>query len=219
MIVKYLYTQDYDRKEVINYISNIKSKNGSVIDIGGTFISIYEDGKLINNLRDATVDLLDLPSSKLHFKGNVSFCSTWLPILNYVEKHGKFDFCYISHLLEDISNPKLVCNLLGQIAKEGFIAIPSKYIECSRLSNNLFRGFIHHRWIFNIEKNNFICYPKLNFLEYLNHLDLLAKQKSEINKELQIYWKDNIDLDIINDDFMGPDAESLVKYYENLHHN
>lgn len=219
MIIKYQYTKDHDREEVSNYISEIKSKNGIIIDIGGTFSSVFENDKFINKSRDATVDLLDLPTSKLHFKGNVSLFNTWIPILDHVNKHGKFDFCYISHLLEDIANPKLVCNLLSQIAKEGFIAIPSKYIECSRLSTNPFRGFIHHRWIFNIEKENFVCYPKLNFLEYLNHLDLLSTQKNTFNEELQVYWKNEINLNIVNNDFMGPDPESVKNYYNNLHLN
>lgn len=217
MIVKYKYTFDHDRNSQFLkdwlYLGDKK-----ILDIGANSTSFYENDPWIEKIRFATVDLFDNPRSKLHFTGNISLPSTWFNILSYVEKNGKFDCCYISHTLEDISNPKMVCNFLGLVANRGFIAIPSKYIECKRL-NNLYRGYIHHRWIYNIENNIFKAYPKQNFLEYEKHLDDLAQKHNVNNAELQIFWENEIDLKIINDDFLGPSVNAVINYYKNLHLN
>lgn len=217
MITEFKYSYDHDRNfgSLKNELLSGKLK---IIDVGASITSHYESQAWIEKARFATVDLFDIPNSKLHFKGNISLFTTWFPILDYVKKHGKFDFCYLSHTLEDISNPKLVCNLLGDIAKRGFIAVPSKYTECKRL-NNLYRGYIHHRWIYNIENNIFKAYPKQNFLEYEKHLDDLAQKHNVNNAELQIFWENEIDLKIINDDFLGPTIDAVINYYKNLHLN
>ena len=215
MIVKYNYTFDHDRNS--SFLKDwLCSGNKKILDVGANITSFYENKPWIETFRFATVDLFDLPSSKLHFKGNISFPSTWLNILSYVEKNGKFDCCYISHTLEDISNPKMVCNFLGLIADRGFIAIPSKYVECKRLGLP-YRGYIHHRWIFNIENNVFKAYPKQNFLEYESHLDEIADKHKTENAELQIFWENEVDLKIVNDDFLGPSVDSVKEYYKDLH--
>lgn len=214
MIVEYRYTSDHDRstERLKKYLLESKS----ILDIGASINSHYENDYLINKVRSATVDLFDLPGSKLHFKGNISLASVWTNILSYVEKNGKFDCCYISHTLEDISNPKLVCNMIGLVAKKGFIAIPSKHSECKR-HGYPYRGYIHHRWIFNIENGIFKAYPKQNFLEYENHLDKIVDNYNKNNAELQIFWEDSINLQLVNDDFLGPNTDSVIEYYKNLH--
>lgn len=217
MSFKYTYSCDHDRKELGSYLIEIKEKNGTIIDIGGFMKSAFTESNFdIENLRTAIVDLKPVNTNKINFVGNISFYKIWDEILNYVSIHGKFDFCYASHILEDISNPKLVCNMLSHIAKEGFIATPSKYYEAKRHRENLYRGFIHHRWIFNIENEKFVGYPKQNFIEYLDEFDSLAKQLRYENQELQIHWKNSINMDIINDDFLGPTVENVINYYKKI---
>lgn len=216
MIVEYKYTSDHDRNT--DRLKNELLNSKSILDIGANINSFYETDFLINKVRSATVDLFDIPESKLHFKGNISLASVWMNILSYVQKNGKFDYCYISHTLEDISNPKLVCNMMGMVAKKGFIAVPSKYTECKR-HNEKYRGYIHHRWIYNIENKVLKGYPKQNFLEYENHLDEIANKHNKNNAELQIFWEDDVDLKIVNDDFLGPSVDAVIGYYKNLHIN
>jgi hypothetical protein len=215
MIVKYNYTFDHDRNN--DFLKDwLYLGNKKILDVGSDMTSIYEDKPWIEINRFATLDLFDIPNSKLHFKGNISLFSTWQSILSYVDQNGKFDCCYISHTLEDISNPKMVCNILGSIADRGFIAIPSKYAECKR-REGLYRGYIHHRWIFNMENNVFKAYPKQNFIEHETHLDKIANNYIKENAELQIFWENEIDLKIVNDDFLGPTIDSVKKYYKDLH--
>lgn len=216
MITDVKYTSDHDRRELMPYLQQIKNNNGTIIDIGGDIKSFYSnDGFDIENLRTAIVDFDIVDNSKINFTGNISLYKIWHEILYYVNQNGLFDFCYASHILEDISNPMLVCNMLSLIAKEGFIATPSKYAESKR-HGFPYRGYMHHRWIFDIKDKNFIGYPKQNFIEYVNIFDKLANQLNDENRELQIYWKNEIKLNIINNDFLGPTDKDILEYYKRL---
>jgi 2-polyprenyl-3-methyl-5-hydroxy-6-metoxy-1,4-benzoquinol methylase len=132
-----------------------------------------------------------------------------------VKKNGLFDFAICSHVLEDIASPQFVSEMLCKIAKEGFIAVPSKNIELSREINGPYLGHVHHRWIYNKENNKFVAYPKLNFLEFCDHSDIINKFYHTID-ELCFFWKDNFELNVINNDFMGPNVESVYGYFNNL---
>lgn len=216
MITKYKYTSDHDR----SFEKDFDFTDKTIIDFGASMHGVNVDSKYFNtkNNKYATVDLFEIPDSKLHFQGNINSLYLWNQIIQYVEKHDKFDFCLISHTLEDISNPLLTCRMMQVIAKQGYIIVPSKYRELTRCEQK-FRGHPHHKWIFNIESDNLIGYPKLNFIEYFDHLDDLANLYSKENEELQIYWDTDIDLKIINDDFLGPTNVEVFEFYKNLHLN
>jgi hypothetical protein len=86
----------------------------------------------------------------------------WSKIEEDVSKNGKFDFCVCSHTLEDIINPEFVQSMINKYCKSGFVAVPSKYQECTRNipHNGTYRGYIHHRYIVwsNIQKNEIYFY-------------------------------------------------------------
>ena len=213
MIYNVRYNIAHDRKEILDYLKKSKENNPkfSLIDIGS-----YGNPWSIEYIT-ATLDINDCAHGEINFKGNMNSHYIWNEVLEYVNKHGKFDFCVCTHTLEDISNPKLVCDMIEKIAKEGFIAVPSKYAECHRSYSceGPIRGAIHHRWIYNVENNNFIGYPKFSVTEYLNSCEQLEKSYSPDKSELSFFWKDSIGFNIVNDDYF-PDSNFMFEIYKNL---
>jgi hypothetical protein len=198
------------RTEVLTYLESKKFKR--VLDVGATanewsskYLSHYMD---INKWKDTDIE---------GFLGNICLYSTWKLVLEDVNKNGKFDFVICSHTLEDISSPQFVCEMLCEIANEGFIAVPSKNIELTRNINGPYFGHIHHRWIYNKENNNFIAYPKLNFIEYIDWSNINSKFNNF--NEICFFWKDSFKLDIVNNDYMGPDPESVISYFIGLNND
>lgn len=208
MIYNFKYSRVDDRKEVLNYLKEKKFKR--VIDVGATlsgwsseYLSHYVD---INEWEGA-------PHKGFH--GNICLYSTWEPILKDVEENGLFDFVICSHTLEDISSPQFVSEMLCKIAKEGFIAVPSKNIELRREVNGPYLGYVHHRWIYNKEGDKFVAYPKLNFIEYVDFTNIRDKYGDDVN-ELCFFWKDNYEFNIANNDYMGPNVNAVYQYFYNL---
>jgi len=95
--------------------------------------------------------------------------------------------------------------------------VPSKHKELSRFEfgSNGYRGYIHHRWIYTINNGYLTGIPKLGLIEYLPQLDEIADTDSEID-ELRAYWFNSVGLRIVNEDYMGPDVKSVVRYYNML---
>jgi FkbM family methyltransferase len=181
----------------------------SVIDIGG-----QPETSWAKDHATHYVDI-NLQDSANTFSGSLSLPSVWEKVLAYVKVNGKFDYSVCTHVLEDISNPKLVCDRLGQISKRGFIAVPSKHAEFRRMEGP-WRGFIHHRWVFNIEGGRLVAYPKLGFLENLTYDTISSRFNYGSNSELQVFWSDQVDLSLVNNDYLGPDVESVRGYYSRL---
>lgn len=167
---------------------------------------------------DALVDFQmpgDIPSHITHFQCDITHPDQWKDILAYVEKHGKFDFSICTHTLEDIMNPGFVCEQLSKISKEGYIAVPSKYIELTRMEGP-YRGYIHHRWIFVVRNQEFIGYPKLNVIEYLD-ADRHIQDKRQFG-DMSFFWKEEISVHYLNKNYMGPDVGSVIGYFQTLFH-
>lgn len=195
--MNYKFTNINDRAEILNRIKGLK-----IIDIGGG--TSFADGYL-----DAIVDFNETTAkANRYFKGDINNPDVWDRVKKAMTE--KYDYAICTHTLEDISNPFYVCSQIEKIAKAGFIAVPSKYIELSRLGN-FYRGFIHHRWIFDIVDGRFTGFPKLNLIEH-ERFDKV----NGIETELQIFWEGKIGLEIINNDFLGPDNESVESYYNKL---
>lgn len=197
--MRYEFSNNADRSEVLEKIKSLK-----VVDVGGS--TSFADGYLT-----AIIDF-NLPKAKseVFFRGNINNPDVWAEVHKWVKKNGKFDFAICTHTLEDISNPLYVCSQIEKIAYAGYIVVPSKFIELSRLGNH-FRGFIHHRWIFDITDGKFTGYPKVNLIEHERFNSVHG-----VEGELQIWWEGKIGLEIINNDWLGPDNESVEGYYNKL---
>lgn len=201
-----------DRVLALDYIKNLKEKtpNFTLIDVGANANPWTKD--YITH----AVDIEKCNLGQKQFIGNISDVDVWNEVLDYVEKHGKFDFLVSTHTIEDISAAPMVCNMFSRIAKQGFIAIPSKYSEL-HCHEGPWRGYIHHRWIYDIKDGNFIGYPKQSFLEYMTYIDeWVRKNPKDGKEELQFFWKDEIKLNVVNNDHLGPTWSAVVNYYKQL---
>lgn len=198
--------------QLIEWIKNEKQNNPNftVVDVGGSMSGWSHE------IVDAIIDVNPIETG-LFFKVNLNRYQDWNSVRDYVNEHGKFSFAICSHTLEDIANPMLVLETLPEIANAGYIAVPSKYREMSYIEGN-FRGYIHHRWIFDILDKQpyiFVGYPKLSFLEYEKNLHSLAIPSSDV-EQLSFQWNSTIEFNIVNNDFLGPTSGHVREYYKRL---
>jgi len=202
------------RQDVVDYILQQKSVSPdsfSVVDVGGSMVGW--SAPYVDAIIDFEIPCADSFDKKL-FKCDITHPSDYSEIMEYVETHGKFDFCICTHVLEDIMNPGFVCEQICKIAKGGYIAFPSKYRELSRFEGQ-YRGHIHHRWIFTIKNEVVYGFPKINYLE-TNFIFDRVSDISENKSDLSFFWKDTIPLKYINNNFLGPNIASVISYYNNL---
>jgi hypothetical protein len=204
------------RYEVIQYILQKKAQGKfKVIDIGGIYSGW--SSPYIDAIIDINCNLFDNSNCKniKFFNFDITNPNNYIEINEYILQNGKFDFAICTHVLEDIMNPGFVCEQIAKIANEGYIAFPSKFRELCRFEGQ-YRGYIHHRWIFdiNITKNEVIAYPKINYIE--NYIfDRIANISDNI-QDLSFFWKNNIEMKYLNSNFLGPNVEAVIGYYNNL---
>lgn len=205
------------RQHVINYVNNKKIYNDTykVIDIGGSANYTNWSYSIIDYIIDINEPNIDNNSKIKVIKCNVNYESEIKKLIDHVNVNGKFDFCICSHIIEDISLPQVLLNNLKYIAKEGFIAIPSKYSELSKHGTNDYMGSIHHRWIYSIKNNNLIGFPKVNFIDTEQKLKDISNLDCNI-MDLSFFWKNDVIYSIINDNYLGPDIQSVINYYDEL---
>jgi hypothetical protein len=206
MIYNVKYSSSGDRSEVLDYITNNKLK---AIDVGGA--TSFANGHL-----EAVMDFLEpATESKVKFLGNINMPYVWNEALEYVKKNGKFDFAICTHTIEDICNPQMVCEMLPKIAKEGFIATPSKYMEMSRIGE-AYRGFIHHLNILDVIQGMLVSFPKINYIES-SVFDSLGNQHHNIDKtEISFWWKDDLPFTVINGGYLGATVDDVKDMYNIL---
>ena len=216
-----LYIEQVDlsnRPEVLSEIEKLNCK--TILDIGGTWNCWL--GDKVTHMFDmfdpnSNMGMTHNSDKKITwFKGDINNYEDWIELLLYTEENGKFDFVNCTHTLEDLAYPITALKLMPRIAKAGFIAVPSKYWELDR--RQIFRGGHHHRWIFDIDKNILTLYPKINLIEYMNAYNTEYESKIKPNNytELRMLWWDDLEFNIINDDYLGPTFEDVVNMYEYL---
>jgi len=174
---------------------------GRVLDVGAMVNPMFPNTDTVDINQPAT------------FQGNINYPDVWAKVKTNVRKNGKYDYAICSHTLEDIANPLYVCQQLSKVAKRGGIVVPSKYIESGRHAG-YYRGFIHHRWIWNIEDGKFVGYPKVNMFEHPKFDKLMSRGST--HSEIVMLWEGEIDVSAVNGDFLGPDNASVEGYYEKL---
>lgn len=197
-----------DRTEVLSHL--LANPQKRVLDIGysaytwsSQFVTHYVDIRSAND------------NTKMAFVGDINFPEVWKAVERDVLQNGLFDYCICSHTLEDIINPVFVASMINKFCKAGFIAVPSKFTEM-KVIEGPYRGYIHHRYIYNFEHGKLVGYPKLNFIEHDKRFDYIADQFTYENSELQVFWRDNFELKIINDNYMGPNVNAVLNYYNGL---
>ena len=213
MIYNQKFTSVGERNEVLQLLSELKSNKPdfTLIDVGASANPWT---------RDFVTHIVDVESGPLpakYFRGNISDYEVWNQVLEYIKQHGKFDFANCTHTLEDISAAKLVCTMLSKIANQGFVAVSSKFSELSNPESEKWMGHIHHRWIYDTKDSKFIGYPKQSFLENFKEFkDWSENNPREGKDELQFFWKDDFALDVINNDYLGPNTDAVISYYKQL---
>jgi len=204
---------DGSRDGLINYIKTQKQRGKfTVVDIGGSvngWSTPYIDAIVDFNVPE------NLPNHITHYQCDITHPDSWKKILEDVNKNEKFDFCICTHTLEDIMNPGFVCEQMSKIAHAGYIAVPSKHRELSRFEYSCYRGYIHHRWIFTINDNQCIGFPKINYIDSVNTFDAVA-DVSYGRCDLSFYWNGEMKIHYLNNNYLGPSVEHVVNYYNQL---
>ena len=205
-----------NRYDVIQYILKKKALGTfKVIDIGGVFNGW--SAPYIDAIIDFNCEYIENTDTNIKmFNFDITDPNKYSEIDKYILENGKFDFAICTHVLEDIMNPVFVSEQIVKIAKEGYIAFPSKYRELCRFQGQ-YRGYIHHRWIFDIKNDNIIAYPKINYIE--NYIfDRIANIADDI-QDLSFFWRGTIEMTYLNSNFLGPNVQSVIEYYNNLFFN
>ena len=76
------------------------------------------------------------------------------------------------------------------------------------------RGYQHHRWIFNIRQGVWQGYPKSVFIEHVTSFDTLTSPAwRRAYFELSFYWEHSIELHVIQNDWLGPSRFAIARIY------
>jgi hypothetical protein len=206
MITKWQYNNHGELRDYVKKL--IKENNYTSIDIGATarFWS-YPECKTV-------VDSYPVPENDvLYFNVNIENMNDWTSVFEYVEKNGKFDYSICSHTMEDVFNPLELATILQKISKRGYIAIPSKFNEFTKLFSNQYRGDAHHKQFFDIVDDTLMVFPKFNWIETDDRSDLILN--NYVANELTLFWEDELPIKVFGDGkpFIGDD--SLINAYYN----
>jgi hypothetical protein len=79
-----------------------------------------------------------------------------------------------------------------------------------------YRGFIHHRWVFTIRDGILWGFPKVPFVEIDLFYDQIGKHAMESNIDMSFFWHSQLNLHIVNDDYLGPSVDAVIGYYHDL---
>jgi hypothetical protein len=208
MITKWQYNDHGAYRNTIKQL--IEDNNYTSIDVGASaYYWSYPECKTVADAYPVS------QSDVLQFNINIENKDDWKSIFEYVEINGKFDFSICSHTLEDVFNPiDLILNL-EKISKKGYIAVPSKYDEFTKLYNNKYRGNAHHKQFFDVKDDHFVIYPKFSWIEADDRSDLLTSSHGP--REIILMWEENIPYKVFGDGkpFVGDDA-LISNYYNQL---
>jgi len=171
--------------------------------------------------------LFDIKQDLKLFTVDIEDYRSWRRLEKYCEENGKFDFIICTHTLEDLNNPLLACQKMNEIGKAGYISVPTKYAELSRFEDYYpkeefrnhpslekikcggYKGYHHHRWVFQLKDNTFLGYPKQTSLEACESEEVnsvITSKKHNLRSlgapvgamsEFAFWWKDLIDYEFV----------------------
>tara|TARA_B100000780_G_scaffold68312_1_gene45200 strand:- start:1046 stop:1717 length:672 start_codon:yes stop_codon:yes gene_type:complete len=204
-------------------IKEITLKLNKVLDLGG--------GRHVLPYATHVVDLEPLDSYLVldpidpNFKPRFNK-KTWLVkdvcngSLPYKDKY--FDFCFCSHLLEDIKDPISVCNEIMRISKSGYIEVPSRQREIFAKSR-FFKiksffgkmpeiGYYHHRWFVELGSNELIFTPKDGRIyqdkkRYITRSEL-GRKMTDDESAIFLFWHKSFS---VTEKFIG-NSEELAEF-------
>ena len=169
------------RKQVKDLCAEVlKIETARIIDIGGTANTWLLPH--VTHIMDIQKRPLDLPSAITYIQADINDKESWEKIPD-----NFFDFASCTHTLEDIRDPGFVLNQISRIAKRGFIAIPNRHQEMSRVESKSYNGWSHHRWLFNFDGEKMLITPKFGPLWIPRKVedDLLSKMLNLRNAVLK----------------------------------
>ncbi len=196
-----------------NLIYKFKIKpNHKVLDIGGS-------AKQLTEIQvDTLLDLVhpeDDPyrPSKLQAKHfvQIDITNTRFPF-----KDKEFDFCYCSHTLEDVIDPRNALNEMSRVAKRGVIYTPSRGFDMVFSHYDLTNwntggrripGMSHHHWFYETIANKLIVTPKNYPILYTNDFQITDWSGPEENEYI---WKNKINYEV----FFSTSSHELVENYK-----
>lgn len=202
------YGSYLSRKEILARIRSLKSRRESwngVIDIGPS------QRPWSAEVLDAAIDIFPCPAARVNFSGDLNDPRSWMPLLDYCQRHGKFSFCICSHVLEDLSYPQIALEFMPQVAERGFIAMPSIWSELKHNSGNPFKGAIHHRWIAGGGEKGLALASKITLLEYLS---FNIPEPITWDDEIRLFWEGTIASEFLNNNYLGPTPSDVIEMYK-----
>uniref|UniRef100_A0A6H1ZK01 Putative methyltransferase n=1 Tax=viral metagenome TaxID=1070528 RepID=A0A6H1ZK01_9ZZZZ len=230
-------TQPMGDRRVLDYL---EAKNyHRCLDIGGVhrpwaskFVTTYVDMITFEKWKLRYPDMYEpfpeVWESKL-ILGDCEDEVVWNELKEDVDLNGRYDFIISTQTIEHLTRPGDLLKRLPGIADEGYIGVPSKYVELGRgrefedegLSRcgmtGHYRGCFPHRWIFTIKNKVLWGFPKLSAIESMYFGPLEQKLKHYQPMEwgtLGFMWKNDIPVRIINDlDIDFPNPQTAIELY------
>lgn len=139
-------------------------------------------------------------------------------------KDKEFDFIIISHTLEDIRDPIYVIEQMIRCSRAGYIEVPSKFRECSKLTHDdSFAGYDHHRWIVEYDKMNSSMVFKAK-LSWAHTEDYLKNENRHILNDYfyhfdGYFWEDNFNYIEYFPKGSKKETEDLKVYFQKIINN
>lgn len=165
--------------------------------MGKKRLKILDVGGAKNTHRQAThiIDICEKPKGcKLKYT-QMDVCEEKWPF-----KNKEFDYVYCSNLLEDVKNPKFVCEEMIRVGKAGRIIVPNISTECrpgvdTWPMSYKYAGFVHHRWLCFIKKNEIIFCPKTPITHIYDWTGHLTNEYIKKNFYMCLDWIDNFKIE------------------------
>jgi hypothetical protein len=66
-----------------------------------------------------------------------------------------------------------------------------------------------------VKNNVVIGFPKIGFLENCKAFDSIADIANN-KADLSFYWENSIEIVYLNNNFLGPNVQSVIEYYADL---